>query len=902
MHTLADRPITGATIPNLEFNHAWVVLKFGGTSVSKKARWDTIAALVNGELKARRVLVVVSALSGVTDKLKQLAELNQAPAAAEQIIESIAQKHRELLAELHGYSPIPNCKIALDTLIDALATHVGLRPSASDSSLSESLYPWQAELFSFGELLSSTLGAHYLRAIGVPIAWLDARLHLKASTRINDSVWAQYLSAQCESQPSAALQHNLAERSPAWITQGFIAQNAKSQTVLLGRGGSDTSAGYFGALLAAQEVQIWTDVPGMFSANPKRVPDARLLLRLDFDEAQEMAATGAKVLHPRCLIPLRDAEIPLRIKDTDRPELAGTLIGPVSAASLPSVKAISIRTGITLVSMESLGMWQQVGFLADVFGFFKKHGLSIDLIGSSETNVTVSLDPSENLLNADVLQRLCEDLAAVCKVKVIAPCAALTLVGRGIRSLLHRLSQVCAEVGAGRVHLLTQSSNDLNLTFVIDEDRADALLPAVHQSLLSERLLPLDEADVLGPSWAQLHQTEAGNAHTAQPSAWWKAARAQLIKLAQSGPRYVCALPIVCERARELMAMDAVDEWFYAIKANSAEPILSALLAQGFGLECVSLPEIAHVQRVFPKLGAERILFSPNFAPRAEYQAAIDKGVQLTLDSTFALKSWPEIMRGQRIQLRLDLGFGGGHHAKVNTGGERSKFGLALIDLPEFTTLARDLGVQIIGLHAHLGSGISDIAHWPRVFAELASIAERVPSVRTLNLGGGLGVPHTDTDARIDLTALNQRLLALRALYPHLRVRMEPGRYPVAESTVLLCRVTQVKSKGKGRFIGVDTGMNSLIRPALYDAYHEIVNLSSLDATLVDAPCTVVGPICETGDVLGLMRKLPECLEGDVMLIAEAGAYGAAMASHYNLREPAQEIFLTALDNQESAC
>ena len=257
------------------------------------------------------------------------------------------------------------------------------------------------------------------------------------------------------------------------------------------------------------------------------------------------------------------------------------------------------------------------------------------------------------------------------------------------------------------------------------------------------------------------------------------------------------------------MAMDAVDEWFYAIKANAALPVLTTLLETGFGLECVSLPEIEHVQQAFPQLPAERILFSPNFAPRLEYQAAIDKGVQLTLDSTFALKQWPEIVRGQRIQLRLDLGFGGGHHAKVNTGGERSKFGLALMDLPEFIALTRDLDVQIIGLHAHLGSGISDLAHWPRVFAELASIAERLPSVRTLNLGGGLGVPHTDSDARIDLAALNLRLLALRALYPHLRVRMEPGRYPVAESTVLLCRVTQVKSKGKGRFIGVDTGMDS---------------------------------------------------------------------------------------------
>ncbi len=899
MQNQADRAQNAMT----SVQNGWVVLKFGGTSVSKKARWNTIAKLVNGELATRRVLVVVSALTGVTDKLKHLSELVDNSEAADTIVQSIAEKHFELLSDLAFDASLPDCKFALEARFTALKAHLTQRPDPADSAL----FAWQAELLCFGELLSSTLGAHYLSALGVPIQWLDARQHLVASANANDSVWAQFLSAGCQTQADKALQQRLAQQGLAFITQGFIASNANGQTVLLGRGGSDTSAGYFGAQLNAAEVQIWTDVPGMFSANPRRVPSARLLQRLDFDEAQEIAATGAKVLHPRCLIPLREAEIPLRIKDTDRPELAGTLIGPISLASPPSVKAISIRSGITLVSMESLGMWQQVGFLADVFGFFKAHGLSIDLIGSSETNVTVSLDPSENLLSADVLQRLCEDLAQVCKVKVIAPCSALTLVGRGIRSLLHRLSQVCAEVGAGRVHLLTQSSNDLNLTFVIDDDRADALLPAVHQCLIAERLLPLDEPDVLGPSWAQMHHAANELMAPALPPAWWKAARTQLIALAQSGPSYVCALPIVAERARRLIAMNAVDEWYYAIKANAATPILAVLLDSDFGLECVSLPEIEHVQRAFPDLPAERILFSPNFAPRAEYQAAIDKGVQLTLDSTFALKHWPELVRGQSIQLRLDLGFGGGHHAKVNTGGERSKFGLALMDLQEFTALARVLDVQISGLHAHLGSGISDIEHWPRVYTELASIAERLPSVRTLNLGGGLAVPHSDCEPPLDLAALNQRLLSLRSHYPHLRVRMEPGRYPVAESTVLLCRVTQVKSKGKGRFIGVDTGMNSLIRPALYDAYHDIVNLSALNQPAIDAPCTIVGPICETGDVLGLQRKLPECLEGDVMLIAEAGAYGAVMASSYNLREPAKEvflgeIFLDALENKEPTC
>src|SRR5204863_465323 len=131
-----------------------------------------------------------------------------------------------------------------------------------------------------------------------------------------------------------------------------------------------------------ERVEIWTDVAGMFSANPRAVPKARLLARLDYEEAQEVATTGAKVLHPRCLSPVRQAGVPLWIKDTNRPELAGTEIGPVAASNVPSVKAMSVRSNITLVSMDTAGMWQQVGFLADVFHEFKRHGLAIDLIGA----------------------------------------------------------------------------------------------------------------------------------------------------------------------------------------------------------------------------------------------------------------------------------------------------------------------------------------------------------------------------------------------------------------------------------------------------------------------------------------------------------------------------------------
>ncbi len=858
---------------------SWVVLKFGGTSVSTTARWHTIQTLAHSHLDAgRRVLIVVSALSGVTDLLKSLCDAHADDARTQGIVATLMARHSALAENL-----------GLGVLKRMVGDFAQLETLMRDPRRASNQYSWQAAVLALGEYFSAHMGACFL---GANAAWLDAREILLSVGAAGSGEWNCYMSANCMPAPAPALQADLALRAPILVTQGFVARNLAGETVILGRGGSDTSAAYFGALLQAQAVEIWTDVPGMFSANPRKVPNARLLQKLDYDEAQEIATTGAKVLHPRCLGPVREFGVPMWIKDTTRPHFSGTEIGARDHNQSPSVKAVSVRTGLTLVSMESLGMWQQVGFLADVFAAFKRHSLSVDLIGSSETNVTISLDPSSNLINAGTLELLCADLASVCRVKVIAPCAAITLVGRGIRSLMHQLSEVWAEIGAERVHLVTQSSNDLNLTFVIDEARADALLPAVHEALVQARALPTEESGVLGPAWNTLDAP----AVIAQPP-WWVREAPTLIALAQNGPRYVYAHAELALRLAELRAMPAVDEWFYACKANAHPAVLRQIYAAGFGIECVSLDELAHVRAHVAGIAAQQLLFTPNFAPRDEYAQAFRDGVQVTLDSSYFLEHAPLLVRGEKIHLRLDLGFGGGHHAKVNTGGERSKFGLSLADLPKFKSLARALDVTVVGLHSHLGSGIRDGAHWPQVFAELASIADGFPSVRTLNLGGGLGVPSRAGESRLDLIALNARLAELKTLYPQLRIRMEPGRYPIAEAGVLLARVTQVKNKGKGTYIGIDTGMNSLIRPALYDAYHEIVNLTQVmhsgwGQALTRKNCTIVGPICETGDVLGQARSMAECAEGDVILIAEAGAYGAVMASFYNRRAAATEVML----------
>ena len=862
-------------MPSVPPPDRWIVLKFGGTSVSRRHRWDTVGRLAQQRAQDEdaRVLVVVSALSGVTNELQAVAE-GAADAGAR--IAALVGRHRDFAADL-----------GLDADVVLGARLAALQALAGDPRAAARELAWQAELLGQGELLSSTLGAAYLHAQGLDFGWCDARDWLDAVALPNRSAWSSRLSVSCNREPAPDFRARFAAQ-PArlLLTQGFIARHADGGTAVLGRGGSDTSAACFGALLGARRVEIWTDVPGMFSANPREVPDARLLTRLDYAEAQEIITTGARVLHPRSIKPCRDAGVPMAIFDTERPDLPGTRIDG-NGDTVPGVKAISRRNGIVLVSMESVGMWQQVGFLADIFERFRRHGLSVDLIGSSETNVTVSLDPSENLVSTDVLAELSADLAQVCRIKVIAPCAAITLVGRGMRSLLHKLSDVWATFGRERVHLISQSSNDLNLTFVIDETDAEGLLPVLHAELIDSGAMPVADAGVFGPSWNEITH---GRPQRAPP--WWQQERERLLQLAETGtPRYVYHLPTLRERARALLGVEAIDRRYFAIKANPHPELLRALVEEGFGLECVSLGELEHVFAVLPDLDPKRVLFTPSFAPRVEYEAAFARNVTVTLDNVEALRNWPDVFGGRDLWLRLDLGRGDGHHAKVVTGGAASKFGLPLSAFDAFVAEAATHDVRITGIHAHLGSGIDTAAHWREVYAELAGFADGIGTVDTIDIGGGLPIPYKPDAQAFDLDAWAAGLAEIKAAYPSHALAIEPGRYLVAECGVLLAHVTQVVDKQGIRRVGLDAGMNALLRPALYDAWHGIHNLTRLDAP-TDMACDVVGPICESGDVLGRQRMLPAATrEGDVIVVADAGAYGYVMANRYNLRAlPAEDI------------
>ena len=854
----------------------WIVLKFGGTSVSSLANWRNIAKVTAARrAEGARVLIVHSAVTGITDRLEKLLSAARGEAQEEEL-KIIEERHRRLAAEL-GIPLGPDCERQLAELRQ-IAAGIALIDEVSDRT--------RARVMSSGELLATDLGARFLRAQGLEVDWADARTMLLAEER-GASVKASILNVTCGFTPDAALAQRLASLAPIVVTQGFIASDTEGNTVLLGRGGSDTSAAYLAAKLGARRLEIWTDVPGMFSANPRATPTARLLRSLHYDEAQEIATSGAKVLHPRCILPARQYRIPLHVYATQAPELAGTVLSAEGSDGNAQVKAVCTKKGLTLISLESPGMWHQVGFLADAFQIFKSHGMSVDLVSTSETTVTVSLDPAANSLDQSLVEDLVSDLSRLCRVQVIGPCASVSLVGRNIRAILHQLGGAFEFFEEQKIYLVSQAANDLNFTFVVDERQGDRLVDQLHELLI--RPVPGDR--VLGPTWQELFAQPQQAALRATP--WWREKRAQVLTAAWR-PRGGLRLR---SRHRARGGTGAARRGLGLASALCHEGQPASGAARG-GTRGGHRVRVRRAQGGGARSGS---VSGPRSASRALHaQLCLARGVCLGAPARSA---------GNRRQCVTRCSSGEASSAIMRS----SSASIPAWGRVTTTMCARRVPTPSLacrsptssgwcrrrarwarvssGLQAHVGSGIFDVTTWQRTARQLADLAQRLEGVRAIDVGGGIGVPERSDQPGVDLAKLDTLLAAVRAEHPRLEFWLEPGRYLAAPAGVLLARVTQLKSKGEVRYVGVATGMNSLIRPALYGAYHEIANLTRLGEPATEL-VNIVGPICESADVLGHDRLLPPTREGDVILIANAGAYGHCMSSHYNLRDPAEELVL----------
>lgn len=357
-------------------------------------------------------------------------------------------------------------------------------------------------------------------------------------------------------------------------------------------------------------------------------------------------------------------------------------------------------------------------------------------------------------------------------------------------------------------------------------------------------------------------------------------------------PLYVYEERVIRERCRELRRAFTLDnvELLYAMKANPAPAILAIVADEGFGIDAVSIGEVRCA--LGARISPQRISWTGNNATEEELRAVAEADVHPTLDSISQMIRWSRVKPGSAVGLRINPDLGSGHHDHVITGGPDSKFGESPQRVEDAIAAANKLGLTLDTLQQHIGSGILDVNVLLSAMKVLLEIAPTVPDLRVVDFGGGFGIPYRPQEAPFDLATFGYQASGLLDRHDQdLTFRFEPGRYVVGPAGTLYVTVTDVKRTRQHTWVGTDSGLHHLLRPALYGAYHHVENVSHPEA----APerVSVVGNICESGDVLAREISLPRAEEDDILAIRDTGAYGASMSSNYNLRPRPAEVLLS---------
>jgi aspartate kinase len=441
-----------------------VVMKFGGTSVGDG---EAIGRLVRHVIAARQkgeIVVVVSALSKVTDRLLQLASF--AAAGNEEAITSgvreLHERHADIARQVVANADGVVALIARETselrnLLHAVATLKDASPRTRDT------------IAAFGELLSSRIVVGACEAAGLSAAWVDPRRILLT----NDSFGAALpLMEETTAAVTRHLRPELASgRTP--VVGGYVGATTGGVTTTLGRGGSDYSAAIFGAALAAHEIQIWTDVDGMMTADPRVVASTHVVPRLSFEEASELAYFGAKVLHPSTILPAVSKAIPVRILNSRRFAGAGTLITADAPLDEP-LAALACKRHVTVVDITSTRMLMAHGFLRRVFEVFERCRTPIDVVSTSEVSISVTIDDISRL------QELTDGLSAFADVRVEPDMAILCAVGDGLRRDPQLASRILGSLERFPLRMVSQAASRRNVTVVLQDAAAAAAMVHLH--------------------------------------------------------------------------------------------------------------------------------------------------------------------------------------------------------------------------------------------------------------------------------------------------------------------------------------------------------------------------------------------------------------------------------------
>ena len=449
-----------------------IVMKFGGTSVANFEAITRTIFIIGGRLDKKPV-VVVSALSKVTDLLYRISDAAASKDLAQtrELLSQLRQRHVDLASELLAQSMLKDEAVErvneLCDSLDGIAMAVCSLGELSDRN--------KAVIISTGEYLSSTIIAYAMNSKGIKTKWVDARTMMITS----DS----YLKGEPDMDAIAAKVPGVVaeayEGMDAIITQGFVGVTSEGRPTVLGRGGSDYSASLIGMAIDAEQIEIWTDVDGVRTADPRYVPNTKNLEKISFEEAAEMAHFGAKVLHPLTIEPAVRKNIPIYVLNSMNPSGKGTAILRNELIE-DGVKSVSFKENIRVINIFSTKMINTSGFLRRVFEIFSESKVSVDLISTSEANISVTVDGSQNV------DAVVAELSEFADVIVDDDKSQVSVIGKNIVKLNGMLKKTFTPLKKCNIYMISQGASFVNISFVVDREELNEVVCGLHHHLFEQ--------------------------------------------------------------------------------------------------------------------------------------------------------------------------------------------------------------------------------------------------------------------------------------------------------------------------------------------------------------------------------------------------------------------------------
>lgn len=445
------------------------VAKFGGTSVANFEAMSRCSAIIENNPQTR--LVVSSACSGVTNLLVELANGVQDADQRLSIMKQLADIHDSIIDQLSEPTQVEK---EVHSMLDSIA-------SAAEAASFQSSKKLTDHLVACGELMSTYILTQLMRERGVNAVRFDIREVLRTDSH--------YGRAEPQIEEIAKLaQEKLAPLCAQYVvvTQGFIGSDEQGNTTTLGRGGSDYSAALIAESVKASGLEIWTDVPGIYTTDPRIAPKAAPIPEISFSEASEMANFGAKILHPSTLVPALRHEIPVFVGSSKEPEKGGTWIRQ-QVENSPQFRALALRCNQTMVTLRSAKMFHAYGFLAKVFEVLAKYKISVDLITTSEISVSLTLDKTDTSGGAPELpQEARDELQELCTVEVEHNLCLVALIGNHMETKGYA-KEVFSTLGDFNLRMICYGASDHNLCFLVDAPESKAVIQKLHLDLFENR-------------------------------------------------------------------------------------------------------------------------------------------------------------------------------------------------------------------------------------------------------------------------------------------------------------------------------------------------------------------------------------------------------------------------------